>query len=337
MGIGKPIELHEVPVPEPRSGEVLVKVAACGVCASDVHVADGSLPSRAAPPVTMGHEASGTIVAIGQAVTTKAVGERVTIYAGKPCGTCRDCRTTGAVEDCQAPLTMGVDFDGAWADYVVMPASACVTLPDAVPFDQGAILADAVATPFNAVVETGGVKPGERVAIVGIGGLGTHAVQIARLAGASFIAAVDPLPAARERALALGADAAFEPDGAGAAIRGATGGEGVDVAFDFVGANAALKIAVSSLGKGGRAVVVGVGGEPITLGPSIMFAFRRTQLRGSYGYATRHLEILGRLVASGRLDLSQSISAKMPLEDANDAVEALAGKRGNPVRLLLVP
>lgn len=336
-GIGKPVEIHDIPTPQPLPHEVLVKVAACGVCASDVHVIDGSLPARAPIPVTMGHEASGTIVALGSAVVTRSIGERVTIYAGKSCGACRACRTDGSVEACLMPLTMGVDYDGAWADFVAVPAEACVVIPDSIPFDQAAILADAVATPYNAVIETAALRAGERVAVVGIGGLGTHAVQIARMAGASFIAAVDPLPAARERALRLGADAAFAPDGAVAAIREATSGQGVDVAFDFVGANAALKLAVASLAPGGRAVVVGVGGEPITLGPSIMFAFRRTQLRGSYGYQTRHLEMLARLVDTGRLDLSGSISERLPLESAADAVEALATKRGNPVRIVLTP
>jgi threonine dehydrogenase-like Zn-dependent dehydrogenase len=234
-------------------------------------------------------------------------------------------------------MTLGVDYDGAWADYVVVPADACVRLPDAVSFAVGAILADCVATPFNAVVDVAQVRAGERVAVFGIGGLGTHAVQIARMAGAGFVAAVDPLPAARDRARSLGADLTAEPDGAVAAIRAATGGEGVDAAFDFVGANVVLKAAIASLAPGGRCVQVGVGGERIELGPSILFAVRRTSLIGSYGYRREHLELLARLVASGRLDLSGSISETLPLDQAADGVEALESKRGNPVRIVLVP
>lgn len=336
LGVGKPLELVDVPVPEPGPGEVLVRVAACGICASDVHMIDGSLPVRTPPPVTPGHEASGTIAALGSGVTGRREGDRVVIYAGKPCGQCPACRRGRQPAACLLPLTMGIDYDGAWADFVAVPAANCVRLAEAVPFDVGAILADAVATPYNAVVETGAVRAGERVAIFGIGGLGTHAVQIARLAGASFVAAVDPRPGARARALALGADLALDPDGAVAAIRDATDGEGVDASFDFVGSNAVLKQAVASLAPEGRCVVVGVGGERIELGPSVTFTVRRTRLLGSFGYRPEHLEVLVGLVAAGRLDLSRSISARLPLEAAADGVEALATKRGDPVRILLL-
>lgn len=337
VGVGKPLEVHDIPVPSPGPGEVLVRVAACGVCASDVHVLDGSLPAMPPVPVTMGHEPSGTVEAAGPGVVWPPAGTRVVMHAGKRCGTCRACLAGKSLEECRASRTMGVDFDGAWADFIIVPADSCVALPDNVPFDQGAIIADAVATPYAAVVDTAAVKPGERVAIFGIGGLGTHAVRIARMAGASFVAAIDPRPGARERASALGADLAVDPDGAVAAIREATGGDGVDAAFDFVGANAVVKAAVSSLAPYGRAVIVGVGGEKISLGPSILFALKHSALLGSYGYRRSHIETLVGLVASGRLDLSASISAKLPLEDAAEAVDMLATKRGDPVRLVLTP
>ncbi|MGH2728906.1 MAG: zinc-binding dehydrogenase [Actinomycetota bacterium] len=336
LAIGKPLEIVDVPDPQPGPGDVVVKVAACGICASDLHMMDGSLPVRTPPPVTPGHEASGVIAAIGAGVTGWKEGDRVTMYAGKPCMQCTACRA-GRLEGCLAPLTLGVDYDGAWADYVAVPAAACVRLPDAVSFEVGAILADCVATPFNAVVDVAQVKAGERVAVFGVGGLGTHAVQIARMAGAGFIAAIDPSAGARERARALGADLTAEPDGAVAAIRAATGGEGVDVSLDFVGKNAVLKQAAASLAPWGRCVLVGVSGERIELGPSILFAVRKTRLIGSYGYRRDHLELLARLVESGRLDLSRSISATLPLEQAADGVEMLETKKGDPVRILLVP
>jgi D-arabinose 1-dehydrogenase-like Zn-dependent alcohol dehydrogenase len=335
-GIGKPLEVLDVPTPEPGPGEVLVRVVACGICASDLHMMDGSLPVRTPPPVTPGHEAAGVIAGLGRGVDGWSEGERVTLYAGKPCGVCTACRAGRGATGCIAPLTFGVDYDGAWADYCVVPAEACVRLPDAVSFEVGAILADCVATPFNAVVDVAQVRAGERVAVFGIGGLGTHGVQIARMSGAGFLAAVDPSPGARERALRLGADIAVPPDGAIAAIREATAGEGVDASFDFVGVNAVLKQAMAALAPGGRCVQVGVSGQRIELGPSILFAVRRSRLIGSYGYRREHLELLARLVASGRLDLSGSISAKLPLEQAAEGVEMLESKRGDPVRILLV-
>jgi threonine dehydrogenase-like Zn-dependent dehydrogenase len=336
VGPGKPLEVTDVPTPEPQPGEVRVRVAACGVCASDLHILDGSLPTRSAPPVTLGHEPSGVVSAIGDGVTGWQLGDRVIVYAGKACGACNHCLAGAPPEDCMLPLTLGVDYDGAWADEVVVPAYCLVRLPENVPFEIGAILCDAVGTPYNAVVDTGAVRPGERVAIFGVGGLGTHAVQIARMAGAGFVAAVDPIEGARERAVQLGADVAIPPDGAVPQLRALTGGEGVDVAFDFVGANQVLKSAVASLARGGRAVVVGVSGEPIKLGPAITFAFFQTRLIGSYGYSRAHLETLVRLVSNGRLDLSRSISATLPFEQAEEAVRMLRTKENDPVRILLV-
>jgi threonine dehydrogenase-like Zn-dependent dehydrogenase len=337
LAVGKPLEVVDAPTPEPGPGEVRVRVAACGVCASDVHMIAGTLPTRTPPPVTPGHESSGVISALGEGVRGWSRGDRVVIFGGKPCGACPPCRAGRAPEECWTPLTMGVDFDGAWAEEVVVPAGALSALPDVVPFEVGAILTDAVATPFAAVTETGGLRAGERMAVFGVGGLGTHAVQIARLAGASFVAAVDPRPGARERAAALGADLALDPDGAVAAIRDATGGEGVDLAIECVGANEVLKSALASLAIGGRCVVVGVSGERMSLGSSIRFSFFRTKLLGHYGYQRRHLDTLIRLASSGRLDVSGSVSSLMPVEQAADAVEALASKRGDPVRIVLVP
>ncbi|MFN2613511.1 MAG: zinc-binding dehydrogenase, partial [Actinomycetota bacterium] len=152
----------------------------------------------------------------------------------------------------------------------------------------------------------------------------------------SFIAAVDPNAGARERAKRLGADLVIDPNeqSAAQAIKEATG-EGVDLAIDFVGANAVLKQAVSSLAINGRAIITGVSGERIQLGPSVTFAVFRTTLRGIMGYTRAHLERVIALVATGRLDLSGSISARLPLDDAAEGVQMLIEKRNDPVRVLL--
>jgi len=337
-GAGKPLLVEDVPVPEPGPGEVQVRVAACGICASDLHMFDGSLPTRGHPPITPGHEASGTVAAVGPGVVGWTEGDRVAIFPGKRCGRCSRCIDGGPVERCMFPLNMGIEFDGAWAEYVVTDQAALVRLPATVPFDVGAILCDAVGTPFNAVLETGGLRPGERVAVFGIGGLGTHGVMLARLGGASFIAAVDSSAAARERALRLGADIAVDPAAGppSVTIKDATGGEGVDLSIDFVGANAVLKQAVASLAIDGRAVVVGVSGERIQLGPSALFAVMRNKLLSVMGYTKRHLETLVQLVSSGRLDVSGSVSVRLPIEDAAEGVSILSEKRGDPVRVVLL-
>jgi threonine dehydrogenase-like Zn-dependent dehydrogenase len=288
--------------------------------------------------VIPGHEASGTVAKLGPGVSGWAEGDRVILYAGKGCGVCKRCVEGRSVEECALPITMGIDYDGAWAEFVAIPATCLVRLPDEIPFDVGAILCDAVGTPFNAVLDTGGMKVGERVAIFGIGGLGTHGLMLARLGGASFIAAVDPNAGARDRAKQLGADIAIDPreQNAARAIKDATGGEGVDLAIDFVGGNAILKQAVASLAIDGRAVITGVSGERIELGPSVLFAVMRTQLRSVMGYTRKHLETVVELTKNGRLDLTGSISARLPFTQAAEGVRMLSEKRNDPVRVLLI-
>lgn len=337
-GVGTELVVEDVPVPSLMPDEVLVKVAACGVCASDLHMFDGTLPVRGSFPVIPGHEASGVIADVGSAVTGWREGDRVAIFAGKRCGVCARCQKGEPVERCALPITMGIDYDGAWAEYVAVPVDGLVRVPESIPLDIAAILCDAVGTPFNAVLETGGLKVGETIAVFGIGGLGTHGVMLARMAGASFIAAVDPSPAARERAKRLGADVAIDPAAGrpSTQIREATRGEGVDLALDFVGANAVLKEAVASLAIDGRAVIVGVSGERIQLGPSVTFAVFRNQLRSVMGYTRAQLETIMSLVESGRLDVSGSVSARLPIEDAAEGVRILSEKRNDPVRVVLV-
>ena len=201
------------------------------------------------------------------------------------------------------------------------------------------MLADAVSTPYAALTERAGLKPGESIGLWGIGGLGVHAVQIARMVGASPIIALDPLESARERALALGADAALDPTAADAAdrIRELTGGLGLDVAVDLVGANVVLAQCVASLGRFGRAVMVGLSLDEISVGPGLFFGILSQSLLGHLGYQKRHLDELVQLVTTGRLDVSASVSAVMPLEEVAAGVEQLTSKRGAPVRLVVQP
>jgi threonine dehydrogenase-like Zn-dependent dehydrogenase len=327
----------EVPVPELEPHEVLVKVAACGICLSDVHLIDGSIPP-VKEEVTLGHESSGEIVALGSEVPGWSTGQRVVIAGGKPCGTCDRCRV-GLLDDCRNFMLMGFHYDGAWADFVAVPFYACAPIPDGMAAEQAAILADAVATPYAALVERAALKPSENVGLWGIGGLGTHAVQIARMVGAGLVVAVDPLESARKRALAVGADVALDPTSQD--VRGEisklTGGMMLDAAVDLVGANAVISQCVSCLGRGGRAVMVGLSLEPLTLEPSILFGIQSHSVLGHLGYNKRHLEQLVRLLAGGRLRLESSISDILPLEDTPKGVERLANKIGDPVRLVVKP
>jgi 2-desacetyl-2-hydroxyethyl bacteriochlorophyllide A dehydrogenase len=333
----KSLEVREVPVPEIRPHEVLVRVQACGVCLSDIHLIDGSLPGPL-PEVTPGHEPAGVIEAVGDAVPMWQPGQRVLMAAGRPCLTCVNC-ASGSTERCLNFEIMGFNYDGAWADYVVVPFAALVAVPDSIPIEQAAILADAVSTPFAAITDRAQVRPGEAVGIWGIGGLGIHAVKIARMIGAAPIVALDPLPEARERAVKAGADVAIDPrvDDAVAQVRAVTGGVGLDAAFDVVGSSSILAQAEQCLAGRGRLVMVGISWEPTTLGPGVLFSVQSQTLMGHLGYRREHLDTLVRLVETGRLDVSDSISAQLPLDDIVDAVDRLATKRGNPIRLVIKP
>ena len=331
------LSVQDVPVPTPGPGEVLIKVEACGICLSDVHLLDGSLPALL-PAITPGHEAAGTIAALGADVPGWTEGERVVMAGGRVCGTCRTC-IRGRFEECEAFEIMGFNFDGAWAQYVAVPYPGLSSVPDGIPVEQAAILADAVSTPYAALTDRAALRPGEAIGLWGIGGLGVHAVQIARMVGAAPILAFDPLPSARERALAMGADIALDPRDGDVVerVREITGGRMLDVAVDLVGANAVLAQAAACLGRFGRCVMVGLSLDEIELGPGLFFGLQGQSLLGHLGYKKRHLDELVDLVRHGRLDVSGSISDVMPLEDVNAGVERLTSKSGDPIRLVVQP
>jgi len=329
--------LADVPVPMPGAFEVLIRVMACGICLSDVHLLDGSLPSSLAV-VTPGHEAAGVIAAVGSAVSYWQPGQRVVMAGGKPCGACAAC-ARGRLDRCPHVEVMGFGYDGAWAEYVVVPAYTLCEIPDWLPFEQAAILADAVSTPYAGLVHRAALAAGETVGLWGIGGLGVHAVQIARLVGAGLVVAIDPVPAARERALRAGADHALDasdPDVLGQ-LAALTGGQGLDLAVDLVGSNAVLAQAAASLGRSGRVLMIGLSLDPIELGPGAIFGFQSQTLLGHLGYAKSDLDTVVDLVARRRLDVSASISGTMPLADVSAGVDQLRSKQGNPIRLVVTP
>ncbi len=316
-------EVTDVPVPTPGPGEVLMKVAFCGICHSDLSLLDGTFPAMGPPVITQGHEASGTIAELGPGVVGWSVGDRVVPAAGRPCGQCPSCRRADP-SSCTALALMAFAYDGAWAEYTVAQAGGLTRIPDDVSMEQAAILADAVSTPYGAVVHTGQVRVGEAVVVWGAGGVGTHVVQLARLVGATPIVAVD---------LALDSR---DPDLA-ARIAEVTGGEMLDVAFDSVGLKVTFDQALASLGSRGRLVGVGMSSEEWSLGPSMWFNLSRKEVRGHLGYRVEDIGVLARLVSTGRLDLSRSISGVVSLEDVGEGIRRLHEREGSPVRILVQP
>ena len=331
-------EVTDVPVPEPGPGEVLVKVAFCGICHSDLSLIDGSFPATGPTVITQGHEASGTIAALGDGVIGWSVGDRVVPAAGRPCLACIACARAD-FGNCMNIRLMAFAYDGAWAEYTVAQALGLTLVPDNVPLEQAAILADAVSTPYGAVVHTGEVRVGESVGVWGAGGIGTHIVQLARLVGASPIVVVDLDEAVRARSLELGADVAFDPrdEGLEAGIAEATEGRMLDVVFDAVGLTSTFEQALAMLRRRGRLVGVGMSAQTVSLGATMGFNLTGKQVLGHLGYEVADIAVLARLVSTGRLDLTRSISEIIPLEDIAEGIRKLHDHEGSPIRILVQP
>jgi D-arabinose 1-dehydrogenase-like Zn-dependent alcohol dehydrogenase len=332
--------MEEVPIPQPADDEVRIAVAAAGVCLSDVHLIDGTLrvPGNGTDnKVTLGHEVAGTIESVGRNVPDGVtVGQRVALQAGQSCGHCANCLRR---RPCLQGMTRGVHYDGGWAQYALARHDTLVPIPDDLPFDQAAIIPDAVSTPYAAIVATAQVRPAQSAGVWGVGGLGAHGVQVLRLTGAAPIVAVDPLPSARQRALDFGADVAIDPGAADFAeqVAAATGGRGLDFAFDFAGVAAVREQAEAVLALGGALVLVGLTSAPLTITNGTLLSVRNHKLLGHYGSAPQHVEQLVALAGYHRLDFSRSISGHIELAKAQDAVRQLNDKAGDPIRLILVP
>ena len=311
----------DVPTPDAGVGQVRIKVAATGVCLSDVHFLEGILSPGylLGDHVTLGHEVAGVIDQVGTGVTTSAVGDRVVVIAGQR-------------NEAQRITTMGFDYDGGWAEFVVTKAELVAKIPDTLPFEQAAIIPDAVSTPWAAISSTGKIEAAESVAVFGVGGLGIHAVQLLKIVGCSKVIAIDPRADARANALACGADYAFAPEDSALQQH-----RGLNAAFDFAGVTSVRKQALSLLGEHGRLVIVGIANEPIVIPNDMAFTYMRTQIMGHYGSEEHHVRELIEFAAQGKLDLSQSITEVMPLEKAGQALDKLANKVGNPIRIVLKP
>jgi threonine dehydrogenase-like Zn-dependent dehydrogenase len=319
--------VDDIAEPHAGPGQVRVAVRAAGVSLSDVHLIQGIIkPFRLeGDTVTLGHETAGVIDEVGAGVTGLAVGTRVLLQAGEE----RD----GAV------LTRGADYDGGWAEYALATASTVVPLPDDLPFEQACLIPEAISTPWAAITATAQVAPARAVGVWGTGGLGAHAVQLLRVVGAAPIIAVDPLPAARERAVEFGADFALDPADPifATRIKDATRGRGLAYAFDFAGVASLREQAVQAMARDGRLILAGLTDQPLSIADGTHFSYQQQQVRGHYGSRPEHvLEILD-LVAVGRLEFSRSVSGTFHLADAAEAVRSLDAKEGNPIRLVLIP
>ena len=337
-GPGQPLVIQDVDVPRAGRGEVVVRVRATGLCGSDVHIAIEGVTPTGFLPITLGHEPAGEVAEVGDGVSGWAPGDRVTVFPVQSCGWCEHC-IVGRPQVCASRRLVGIHLDGGLAEYLLTPASALIALPELVSFEVGAIIVDAVATPFHALRDRAQLRAGETVAVFGVGGLGVHAIELARFMGAGLLIAVDVRPSQLERAKQFGADLTIDAASADpvAAVLEATAGRGVDVAAEFVGQQATITQAVQALATAGRAVIVGLGPEPLTGPPPTVFVRKEASILASYA-STRHTaELLVSLVATGRLDFARSVTHRFPLEQANEALQVLLTKDGDPLRVVIQP
>jgi len=334
--VGEPLKIDLIPIPQLEQGDVLVNVKACGICGSDIHIVYEGVTPTAYSPITLGHEPSGVITALGSEVEKWKVGDRVTVNPFLTCGKCINC-LSGNSQVCLSRRVIGIHKEGGLAEFLKIPAKNLVWLPENVPFDQGGIAVDAVATPLHAITMRGTLQVGEKVAVFGCGGLGIHGVQIAKICGASLVIAVDTIDSALERAKIVGADEAINPrkESPVQKIKNLTAGIGVDLALEFIGVRETIEQAIGCIRVGGRVVVVGLGPENISLLPPTMFVRSELTLLGSYGSTTLEIQNVVDLVASGKLNLSDSITERFPLEEVNKGLDHLHKKIGNPIRIVI--
>lgn len=310
--VGAPLVALELERPTPVPGEVLVRVRAAGICHSDAHYRAGRSASLKAP-ITLGHEVAGEVAALGAGVTSHAVGDRVCLHYLVTCGACGHCKA-GREQYCATGQMIGHHRDGGYAEYIAVPARNAVPLPAAIPFAHGAAMMCSSSTSLHAL-RRGRLVAGETVAVVGVGGLGISAVQLARALGASAVFAVDLDATKLDVAARFGAIPvrAGEVD-AVEAVREGTAGRGVDVALELIGTPGTMRQSLRMLAVHGRAVIAGLSRSPMEVDTYRELLGPETELIGANDHLLAELPFLLELAARKALDLTDVVVRSVPLE-----------------------
>jgi 6-hydroxycyclohex-1-ene-1-carbonyl-CoA dehydrogenase len=328
------LRIAEIDTPKAGPGQVLVKVAACGVCHTDLHYIEHGVPTFKKPPIVLGHEASGTIAAVGDGVSDWDEGQRVLIPAVLTCGSCSACRL-GRENICSNMTMLGNHFDGAYAEYVVVPAKDVLKLPESIPLEEASIIADAVSTPYHAVKNRARVQSGDTVVVFGCGGVGINAVQLSAASGA-YVIAVDISDRKLEWAKEFGAAEtinAAKVDRVDKAVKKLTGG-GADIAIEVIGNPRTIETAFDCVRVGGRLCVVGYTHEAISIvAGKIMF--KELEIIGSLGCRPVDYIPLIRMVELGKINITKLVTHRFGLEELDKAFEVM--KEGTSLRSIVVP
>ncbi|MHA1434044.1 MAG: alcohol dehydrogenase catalytic domain-containing protein [Candidatus Heimdallarchaeota archaeon] len=309
--VDKDLEDKEIPTPEPKAGEVLIRIKAAGICHSDVHYRNGVSPVGYLP-IALGHEVAGVIEKLGENVTDYKVGDRVCLNYMITCGKCEWC-VKGSEQFCVKGKMIGKDVNGGYAEYIAAPVRGVYKLPDAVSFEHAAVMMCSSATTLHAIRKTR-LQPGETIAIFGLGGLGISALQLAKVFGAREIYAVDIDPAKLKATKDMGAIPvnAKEVDPV-EKIMELTKGNGVNVALELIGLKLTLEQGVKSLARFGRLGLVGITRELFEV-DSYEAICREKEIIGVSDHLLSELPFLLDLAEQGKLDLSNVVTKTVPLE-----------------------
>jgi L-iditol 2-dehydrogenase len=334
----KHLAITELPVPVPGTGEVLIRVAACGICGSDVHGYDGG-SGRRIPPIVMGHEAAGLVEAVGEGVSIYQAGDRVTFDSTVYCGACEFCRR-GEVNLCNHRQVVGVSCGdyrraGAFAEYVSVPERILYRLPDNLAFADAAML-EAVSVAIHAVRVAEG-ECGEMALVIGAGMIGLLVQQAARAAGCSSIFVTDVDATRLEIARSLGADAVIDGSRESLSwrIEQLTGGRGVDVVFEAVGRPETVAAAIDCVRKGGTVVLVGNIAPEVSI-PLQKVVTRQIRLQGSCASAGEYPQAM-QWIAEGKIKVAPLITAIAPLDEGPSWFARLYAREPNLMKVVLDP
>lgn len=328
----------DVETPEPKQGEVLIRVKAVSICGSDLNGYRGKSPFRV-PPLIMGHEFSGEIAKLGEGVKGINVGDRVIVETNLYCGECPNCKA-GFINICENRKIIGTtmkagSYNGAMAEYVVAPANKVIKLPDNVSFNAAALI-EPLANVLHAIKHVGSLK-GKEVAVYGAGPIGLLTIMSAKYFGAKRIFAMEVLDNRLEMAKECGADVVINPnrEKASDVVRKMTDDAGVDVVFDAVGFAETVKDSAEMVRNGGTVVWIGLGATTVELDYKKAVA-RELGFKGTYMYITEMIEGL-EILKSGGMDVEKIITGVYPLSEGPKVFEELASGKSKDIKVILYP
>lgn len=335
--LGMSLELREIDIPEINSDELLIAVKAAGICHSDAHYRSGTTEISTLP-LTLGHEIAGIVEKTGASVDNVQEGDRVCLHYLVTCGTCRHCMV-GREQFCLTVEMLGKNRNGGFADYISVPAENVFILPDEISFEHGAIMMCSSATSYHALKKAR-LKKGECVAIFGVGGLGSAAIQIARAFGAPNIYAIDINTAKLTLAKQLGAvpiDASKQDPVE--ELNRLTNNIGVDVALEFTGLPQTIRQAIESLAPFGRAALVGLGNSSVAIDSYKDLIKKEAEIIGVSDHLAEEIPHLIELVQNGGLDLSSIVTQMIPLDanEINKVLDNLQNYHGDNIRSVIAP